>query len=122
MVLLEDRKVTIKQNPYAKASSFIIERVEIPAELSAIAVNLRVPKNMVKLVLIYDSHYNLRAEISNINSPTEIMIAKDRAHTSLGAKSGSLPDGEWIIAFEINYLDKLNDSELSCHFIVRAIK
>lgn len=100
MLVLEEKKITIPEKSHVKSSSFIIERINIPEDLIHLNINITVPENYIKLVLIYDSNYNLRAEISNIHRKKEINIHEDEALTSIGAKPGPIPAGEWIIAFE----------------------
>lgn len=122
MVLLHEKNITIPPSQYAKASSFVIDRVEVPADLTSLRLTFSLPQDMVKLLLIYDSHYNLRAEINDIDYQADVRISTESKHTSLGAKSGPLPDGEWIIAFEIDHKQETEDTAPHCHFIVQGIK
>lgn len=101
MVLLDQLNIIINSK-VNKSSSFTIERFYVPEDTSGIKLLIQVPDQYVNLALLYDSAYNLRAEITHFNGGREIRIHEQDYLTSKDAKSGIVPSGEWILAFEFN--------------------
>ncbi|TLQ41852.1 hypothetical protein FEZ33_04005 [Ruoffia tabacinasalis] len=113
MVLLEKLIIDISQKKFAKASSFIIERFVVPENQDGLMLSFQMAYDYINLILVYDSNYNLRAETTQIHERRVIKIHEQDLYTSNEAKAGLIPEGEWIIAFEINN-EELPDVESLC--------
>lgn len=98
-MLLEQINIEIN-NKLSKASSFTIERFYVPEGVRGIKLLIQAPQEYVNLVLLYDSAYNLRTEMTSFSQGREIRIHELEYLTSPDAKSGIIPSGEWILAFE----------------------
>lgn len=102
MVLLDQINVVIENKQTTKHSSFIIERFVVPDHASGLNIAIQVPRDYIKLALIYDSCYNLRAETKLFYEGRLLKIHEEESSTSQDAKHGPIHEGEWIIAFELN--------------------
>lgn len=74
----------------------------------------------INLILVYDSNYNLRVETTQIHERRVIKIHEKDRYTSNEAKAGLIPEGEWIIAFEINN-EELPDVDSLCTIEVTGL-
>lgn len=97
---LSERKIEIVARD-STASSFIIEHFEVPKQLSSLMFRLDVPDHPIDIVLIYDSQYNLRAELSGVSAKKRFVISEDEMIASRGTKVGQIPSGEWMMALQI---------------------
>ncbi|XJS10213.1 hypothetical protein ACF3NG_08745 [Aerococcaceae bacterium WGS1372] len=116
-MLLDKMNIQIN-NKLSKAASFTIERFFVPEDTAGIKLNLQVPSDYINFVLLYDSAYNLRAEITQFQGGREIRVHELDYLTSPGAKKGVIPSGEWILAFEFNEYE-INES-INCIVEVSA--
>lgn len=121
MVLLDEIKIDITRREFAKTSSFIIERFVVPQKLDGLLLSITTPYDNINLVLVYDSRYNLRVETSQIYEERIIKIHEKELYTSSGAKFGQIPEGEWIIAFEVDDSKGLPGTKLQCTVEVKSL-
>lgn len=98
---LQQKKIEIGTSQL-RAASFLIERFEVPADLSSLVIKLAVPEYPIDVLLVYDSAFNLRAEFRSICNKTRFVISQDEMLTSKGAKHGRIHSGEWIIAIQLD--------------------
>lgn len=79
----------------------------------------------IRFVLVYDSELNLRAELNPLHEVNNICISIHEIHTSLRAKPGPLPPGEWLLAIERERPSLSADSEEAefhqCILMVRGV-
>ena len=75
------------------ATSFVIERFDVPEQLSSLMFRLDVSDHPIDIALIYDSQYNLRAELTGISSKKRFIISEDEMIASKGTKVGTIPEG-----------------------------
>lgn len=83
------------------AASFIIERFDVPEQLSSLMFRLDVSDHPIDSALIYDSQYNLWAELIGITSKKRYIISEAEVNVSNGTKVGIIPAGEWLMAPQI---------------------
>lgn len=103
-----------------KPNKFIVERVCVPKGLSGLRVKLLAETQLLDCLLVYDTTYNLRAEIGQVTGLDIIVIHEDAMQTSDQAKPGHIPSGEWVIAFEITpNCQKIN---LNFSYMIEGIK
>lgn len=121
MVLLDKINIDITRRDYTKSSSFIIERFVVPDNLEGVLLSINMTYDHINLVLVYDSCYNLRAETTQMHEERLIKIHEKELNTSSDAKHGLIPEGEWIIAFEIDSSKDLPESKPICTVEVKAL-
>lgn len=100
-MLLRQMNIHINNNQ-SKLASFMIERFYVPMNIQEIKLHIQASSKFIHLVLLYDSAYNLRLEVKDIQAHREISIHELDYLTSPHAKSGKIHEGEWIMAFEFN--------------------
>lgn len=83
-------------------TSFIVERFEVPSGLSKITMELGEPFSEIESLLVYDSGYNLRVEIREIQTEKRITICEDELETTMGSISGPIPEGDWVLVFQLD--------------------
>ena len=114
---LSEKEIEIIAHKSA-ATSFVIERFEVPDQLSSLMFRLDVPEHPIDIVLIYDSHYNLRAELTGITAKKRFIISEDEMIASSGTKKGAIPAGEWIMALQI--AGKPQDKNWACRYSIEG--
>ena len=122
MVLLNRFNIDVSNRKYAKSSFFMIERFNVPKEMSGILLSISIPYEYVKLVLVYDSCYNLRAEATQLHEGRVVRIHQKEIYTSSDAKHGRIHEGEWIIAFKLDKAIELDDLDEACIIEVHGDK
>lgn len=100
-ISLDHKRIQADQDSQL-ATSFIVERFEVPSDLSKITIILGQPFSEVESLLVYDSCYNLRVENHGIKTEKRISVSVDELDASLGAIPGALPEGEWILVFQLD--------------------
>ncbi|MGO4929349.1 hypothetical protein ACTQ5J_12230 [Fundicoccus sp. Sow4_F4] len=114
---LSEKEIEIDAHESA-ATSFIIERFEVPDLLSSLMFRLDVPEHPIDIVLIYDSQYNLRAELTGITAKKRFIISEDEMLASSGTKVGAIAVGEWIMALQI--AGKPHDKNWACRYSIEG--
>lgn len=122
MVLLNRFNIDVSNRKYAKSSFFMIERFNVPKEMSGILLSISIPYEYVKLVLVYDSCYNLRAEATLFHEGRVVRIHQKEIYTGSDAKHGQIHEGEWIIAFKLDKAIELDDLDEACIIEVHGDK
>lgn len=97
---LMQKQIQVNTTPLQPAS-FLIERFEVPAELTSLVFKLEVPEFPIEVMLVYDSMFNLRAEYRDMCSKTRFVISQEEMLSSEGTKCGHIHQGEWIIALQL---------------------
>ncbi|AXY26440.1 hypothetical protein CL176_10790 [Suicoccus acidiformans] len=101
-MLIKRQDVAIKPKDDS-TSNFLIERFIVPGNLDGLTLNISLPEGqcVIALILIYDCEYMLRAEYQDVEANRKFVIHEDERISSINTRSGPIPEGEWIIAFEV---------------------
>lgn len=119
MGIIEERTIAFPETIYPRESSFVIERFSVPECMRDIQLSVQCSSHQINLMLVYDSQYNLRAEIDRIKDINKLRISIQDIETTIGAKSGPIPAGEWLLAIEIQAKGLEENSEGNqCLFMV----
>ena len=102
------------------ATSFVIERFDVPEQLSSLMFRLDVSDHPIDIALIYDSQYNLRADLTGISSKKRFIISEDEMIASNGTKVGTIPAGEWLMALQI--AGKPQDKHWACRYTIEGFR
>lgn len=123
--IIENRNIELTQQDNRKAGTFILERFNVPKNLRDLQIMIMCVPSEIRFVLVYDSELNLRAELNPLNEVNNICISIHEIHTSLRAKSGPLPPGEWMLAIEREQPSPSDDGSEpefhQCMMMVRGI-
>lgn len=117
-IILDQKRLTI-DDKQAPASLFLIERFDVPENLKIIIIKIEAGEAPLKSLLVYDSDYNLRAEIHRIVSDKKVLIGLEDIDSSLGTKPGHLPRGEWI--FVIQAEEPIQDPSWYCDYQIMGL-
>lgn len=118
-MIIQQERIHVKTQP-TKINKFIVERVMIPENLSGLRIKLLAEANLVEWLLVYDTTYNLRAEMNDINGFEMLVIHESPSQTSSDAKSGAILPGEWLLAFEIS--DQVQVQTWNFSYLIEGIK
>ncbi|WP_124058735.1 hypothetical protein [Vaginisenegalia massiliensis] len=99
-MLIEHKQIDLRRS-VDKDVYFVIEHFVVPQDLEELTLTIEEPDFPISVLLLYDSQHILRAEGRNIEHSLQIRIAEAEHQTSLGARWGLIPAGEWIMAMEV---------------------
>lgn len=118
-MLIQQERIRLPKEP-TKENNFIIAHITVPDHLSGLRIKLLAETSLLDCVLIYDPTYQLRGEITESQGLDMVVIHEEEILSSLSAKAGEIPAGEWLIAFELT--DQNRDRTWEFSYQVEGMK